>query len=267
MTRARTVYHLGQYICNDSPVHRLDPRVKVLSLVALSMMILKAGLCSAILISVFIGFTGMTAQLTARRFMDSIKPLAPFIAALFAIHLLLTDGAPILNVMPGVAVTSEGLCKGILTAWRFAALVTGACILTVTTSPSELISGIERLLRPFGKIGVPSHDIAVMISLALRFAPTILSEAERMKKAQLSRGADFSQGSGARRARAVAALAAPLVLGSCRRAEELARAMEARGYERGPRTYLRELRLTPLDYRASVLMAAFIAGNHFLNAL
>ena len=261
------MYHLGQYVHDDSQVHRLDPRVKVLSVVALSIMTLKAGLYSAILISAFIVSTGMTARLTVRRFMDSLKPLAPFLAVLFAIHLLLTDGTPLLNVMPGVAVTSEGFRKGILTTWQFAALVAGASILTLTTSPSELISGIERLLRPFGKIGVPSHDIAVMISLALRFVPTLLGEAEKMTKAQLSRGADFSQGNIIRRATAVAALAVPLVLGSFRRAEELARAMEGRGYERGPRTYLRELRLTPSDYRASVLIVVFLAGSHLLNAL
>lgn len=261
------MYHFGQYVCSDSPVHRLDPRVKVLSVVALSIITLKASLYSALLISAFIVLMGTTARLTVRRFMDSLKPLVPFLAVLFALHLLLTDGAPLLNVLPGVAVTSEGLRRGILTTWQFAALVAVASILTLTTSPSELISGVERLLRPFGKIGVPSHDIAVMISLALRFVPTLLAEAEKMKKAQLSRGADFSQGNIIRRIKAIAALAVPLVLGSFRRAEELARAMEGRGYERGPRTYLRELRLTPSDYRASVLMVVFLAGSHFLNAL
>jgi biotin transport system permease protein len=261
------MYNLGQYIYGDSPIHRLDPRIKVLSVIALSVMILKANLFNALLITTFIALTGATATLKVRYVADALKPLMPFLFVLFFLHLLFTSGRPIFEVLPGITATAEGLRKGLMTTWQFAALVAGASILTLTTSSSELISGIERLLRPFGRIGIPSHDIAVMISLALRFVPTLLEEAEKVKKAQLSRGADFGRGTVPRRIKAISSLAVPLVAGSFRRAEELAKAMEGRGYERGPRTYLKELRLAPSDYRASAIMIFFLTSLQFLNAL
>ncbi len=259
------MYHLGRYLPGSSPVHRMDPRIKILSVLALSIVILKAGGFGAIfLISLFLAASGTAGGMKPRHFAEALRPLVFFLVVLFLMHLFFTPGRPIAAFYPGITVTAEGLNRGILTAWQFAALVAGSSILTMTTSPSELIGGIERLLRPFRRVGVPSHDIAVMISLALRFVPTLLDEAGRIRKAQLARGAAFTGANILHRIKAVATLAVPLTLGSFRRAEELARSMESRGYARGGRTYLRELRLSPGDYAASAVVAAFLAALRFL---
>ena len=132
----------------------------------------------------------------------------------------------------------------------------------MTTLPSDLVGGIERLLRPLSAVGIPSQELAVMIAMALRFMPMLLEEYDRLRMAQMARGADFSTGSLALRTRAVTALAIPLLLSAFRRADELALAMEARGYRRGPRTTLRELRLSGWDLAAFAVMAVFVTHEH-----
>ncbi len=134
--------------------------------------------------------------------------------------------------------------------------------MTFTTSPMELTDGLERLLRPFRRIGVPAHELALMMTIALRFIPTLLEETEKIMKAQMARGAEFSQGSLVRRARALVPLLVPLFVGAFRRADALALAMEARCYRGGEhRTRMRELRMRPRDYVAAavVLLAAAVA--------
>ena len=156
--------------------------------------------------------------------------------------------------------TYEGLERGVLVTWQFIALVVSAAVLTMTTAPSELVGGFEKLLRPFNRLGVPSHDIAVMVSISLRFVPTLLEEVERMKEAQMARGADFASGGLVRRLKKMATLVIPLILCTFRRADELALAMEGRSYHRGPRTYLRELKFSRFDYAALLFIAAFLIG-------
>jgi energy-coupling factor transporter transmembrane protein EcfT len=137
----------------------------------------------------------------------------------------------------------------------------------MTTSSSDLVSGIERLLRPLRFLRIPSHDIAIMISVALRFVPTLLEEVERVKEAQVARGADFAYGGPVKRLRKMASLVIPLILCTFRRADELALAMEGRGYQRGPRTYLRELKLSRADYAALLVVSAFLVGVEALRFL
>jgi len=132
----------------------------------------------------------------------------------------------------------------------------------MTTSPTELVSGIEKLLRPLKALRIPSHDIAIMISIALRFVPTFLEEIDRIKEAQMARGANFKTGPVIRRVKSAVSLLVPLVLCSLRRADELATAMEARGYRRGSRTYMRELSMVRADYVAVVVMV-LMTGLHF----
>jgi energy-coupling factor transporter transmembrane protein EcfT len=181
---------------------------------------------------------------------------------IFLMHLFLTEGRPLLSLAPlPLRITQEGLVQGAYVTWQFACLVIVAAILTMTTLPSDLVGGIERLLRPLQRVGIPSQDIAVMISMALRFIPMLLEEYERLRMAQMARGADFTTGSLALRIRALVALTVPLLLSAFRRADELALAMEARGYQRGPRTTLRELKLTGVDYAAFAVMAVFVLIN------
>ncbi|HET6490363.1 MAG TPA: energy-coupling factor transporter transmembrane component T [Syntrophales bacterium] len=249
---------LGQFVPGDSPVHRFDPRVKILCALLLSIVILNAGLAESLAVTMFLLAAAALSGLSARRIAEALKPLAWFFAILFFLHLFFTDGRPILPSLG--AVTYEGLERGLSVTWQFVALVVSAAILTMTTAPSELVGGLEKLLRPLNRIGIPSHDIAIMVSVSLRFVPTLLEEVERMKEAQVARGADFGSGPIIGRLKKMATLVIPLILCTFRRADELALAMEGRGYHRGPRTYLRELRFTRVDYAALFAFTAFLIG-------
>jgi energy-coupling factor transporter transmembrane protein EcfT len=261
----RIVIRLGQYLPGDTVVHRLDPRVKILSVVALSILIFAATWAEILLISVFLAAVVATTRMTPAQALGALRPVAVFIAMIFLVHLFFTEGRPILSLAPlPVRITQEGLVRGIYVTWQFAGLVLGAAILTMTTPPSDLVGGIERLLRPLSRVGIPSQDLAVMIAMALRFMPMLLEEYDRLRMAQMARGADFTTGSLALRTRAVSALAVPLLLSAFRRADELAVAMEARGYRRGPRTTLRELALSGCDMGAFAVMAAFFLANFAL---
>ncbi|MBU2055037.1 MAG: energy-coupling factor transporter transmembrane protein EcfT [Proteobacteria bacterium] len=249
---------LGQYLPGDTIVHRLDPRVKIASVVALSLLILGATTPESALVSIFLAAVVLSARLSLAQVAAALRPIAFFMALLFFVHLLFTGGKPLLSLAPlPLMITREGLAQGISVTWQFAGLVLGGAILTMTTLPSDLVAGIERLLRPLAKVGVPSQEIALMVAMALRFMPMILEEYERIRMAQMARGADFRTGSLSQRVRAVAMLAVPLLLAAFRRADELALAMEARGYRRGPRTQLRELKLAGRDLAALAVMAAF----------
>lgn len=247
--------HIGQYIPGDSRIHRLDPRIKIGSTLTLSIFILRGGTFSGAVISTFllalIPLSGLEVGSVVRAF----RPVLIFFALLFCVHLFFTDGSPVPPFPPWrVTVTYEGLFKGAITTWQFALLILSASILTMTTLPTDLVSGIERLLRPFKRIGVPSHDLAMMVSIALRFVPTFLEEIDRVKVAQMARGASFKTGPIVRRTRAAISLLPPLIVRTVHRADELVIAMEARGYRRGPRTYMRELAMRRADYVALMVM-------------
>jgi energy-coupling factor transporter transmembrane protein EcfT len=253
---------LGQYLPGDTVIHRLDPRVKILSVVALSILIFAATPVEILLISTFLIAVIRATRMTPVQALEALRPVVVFMAMIFLVHLLFTEGLPILSFSPlPVRITQEGLVRGIYVTWQFAGLVLAAAVLTRSTPPSDLVGGIERLLRPLSRVGIPSQDLAVMIAMALRFMPMLLEEYDRLRMAQMARGADFTTGNLALRTRAVAALAVPLLLSAFRRADELAVAMEARGYRRGPRTTLRELALSRRDLGAFAIMAAFFLSN------
>ncbi|MFH1954511.1 MAG: energy-coupling factor transporter transmembrane component T [Pseudomonadota bacterium] len=258
------MYHIGQYVPGESIIHRLDPRVKIGSAVVLSILILKGGILTEGIASAFLLALVPCSRLAPHHMRNALRPVMFFFVLLFFLHLFFTDGTPIPPFPPWhVTVTYEGLHRGAMITWQFMLLILSASILTMTTTPTELVSGIERLLRPLKILGVPSHDVAIMISIALRFVPTFLEEIDRIKEAQMARGANFKTGPLARRAKATLSLLMPLVLCSLRRADELATAMEARGYRRGPRTYMKELSMTRADYVA-VLVIILLSGLHFL---
>lgn len=254
-----TMYNLGQYIPRRSCIHNLDPRIKILGVVLLSLAILEAELPGAVLCTIFLlGLVPLT-RIPPRSYLRAFKPVAPFLLLIFGLHLLFTDGTPIppLPAWP-VTVTFQGLAGGLAVTWQFALLVLGASFLTTTTSPTELVSGLERLLRPLNLIGVSSHEVALMVSVALRFVPTILEEIRTIREAQTARGAALNTGSLPKRARQVISLITPLLTQSLRRADELATAMEARGYSGGPRTYMKELRFCPRDYTALAILIILV---------
>jgi biotin transport system permease protein len=262
------MYNLGQYIHGEAITYKLDPRIKILSAIVLSVLIFRANLSGGILISAFLAAVILMSRLKLRHILNAFKPVAVFVSLLFFLHVFFTDGN-VLLAFPSlpVKITYEGLYQGAFVAWQIACLVLAAAILTMTTPPSDLISGIENLLRPFRRIGVPSHDVAVMISMALRFMPTLLEEFDRIRMAQMARGADVKSGAIPEKIRWAKTLAIPLMFSAFRRADELADAMEARGYQRGYRTTLRELRMTSLDSAAMALLMLFIGGVFVLTGL
>ncbi len=259
------MYHIGQYIPGKSIIHRLDPRVKIGSTILLSILILRGEVFTGALISLFLIILVPISRLRISNMTKAVRPVLFFFVLLFLLHLFFTDGTPIPPFPPWrVTITYEGLYMGAVTTWQFILLILSAAILTMTTSPTELISGIERLLRPLRVLRIPSHDVAIMISIALRFVPTFLEEIDKIKTAQMARGADFRNGTFIGRIRSVTSLLLPLVLRALRSADELAIAMEARGYMRGDRTYMRELSMTRADYQA-ILVMILVAGLHSLH--
>lgn len=254
---------LGQYIPGSSLLHRLDPRVKIGSVIMMSILILHGDAITVAFLTLFLISLIFFARLNLHAIARGFKPMVVFFALLFFIHLFFTHGSPLLHFpFLGITITREGLLRGSIVVWDFSLLVLAASMLTMTTSPMELVSGIERLLRPFRIIGLPSHDVAMMVSIALRFLPTIAEEINRIREAQWARGADLTDGVPWRRIKASVSLMIPVVLGSFRRADQLAEAMEARAYQRGTRTYLRNLRMTGPDYMAAgvvVLITGLLA--------
>jgi biotin transport system permease protein/energy-coupling factor transport system permease protein len=242
-------------------MHGLDPRVKILSVVLLSLVILKAGPLGLSLITLFLLSLIPLSALSLSRILRALRPAVLFLLLLFFVHLLFTRGHPIPPFPSWVfGPTYEGLLKGMGVCWEFALLLVSASLLTMTTTPEDLINGIERLLRPLKIFRIPSHDIAMMVGIALRFLPTLLEDMARIREAQIARGACFGSGSLLRRARAAVTLVLPLILGSLRRVDDLAAAMEARAYRRGPRTYPRDLRMSRTDYGAiAVVMTITMA--------
>ena len=176
------------------------------------------------------------------------------------LNLFFTAGETVLLQVWKIRVTQEGLLLAIRFSMRLVFLVTGASLLTLTTQPVVLTDGLERLMSPLAKIGFPAHELAMMMSIALRFIPTLLEEADKIMKAQMARGADFESGNLLQRARAMVPLLVPLFVSAFRRAGDLAMAMEARCYHGGEgRTRLRVLKITRKDYIACAAMAALIA--------
>jgi len=254
--------NMGEYIPGDSRIHRLDPRVKIGSTLALSILILRGGSLGDAFISAFLSVLIPASRLPVTSVIRAFRPVLIFFGLLFCVHLLFTDGNPI-PPFPHwrVTVTYEGLFRGAFTTWQFALLILSASILTMTTPSMDLVSGIERLLRPFGRIGVPSHDLAMMVSIALRFVPTFFEEMDRMRVARMARGASFKSGSVDRRMCAAISLLPSLIVQTVNRADDLVTAMEARGYRRGPRTYMRELSMTRSDYVALLVIMALVCFN------
>jgi len=258
------MYHMGHYIPKDSLIHRLDPRIKIAAVILMSILVLNGGFMTQSVLTLFLMGLVPISRIRTGQFLRALRPMWVFFAILFFLHLLFTAGTPI-PPFPHwrVTLTYEGLYTGSLTTWQFVLLITTAALLTMTSSPSQLVSGIEGLLRPLRVIGIPSHDLAMMISLALRFVPTLLEEIARIRDAQAARGAQFNRGRMSKRLRAISALVLPVILSAFRRADALAVAMAARGYGSGPRTSMRELRLGRADYVAMGVMGLLTGGCAF----
>ena len=255
--------NIGLRVPGSPAIRRMDPRSKIIAAMALSLVALSGGASVLGVTTCAIVAISLAGRLPLRHIYHASRPALPFIVLLFLLHLFSTQGEPLVPVRLGaVRLSLLGLTQGTLLAWRFALLVVAGSLLTLTTPASELAAGMERLLRPAAVVGISSQDLALMLSLALRFMPTISMEMASLKEAIAARGVSFDAGGPVRRLRASCDLAVPLCLAVFRRCDELVVAMEARGYDGGARSVLRELILRRADrlvIAASVVAVAMAA--------
>ena len=256
---------LGQYFPGDTVVHRLDPRTKLLLVVffIVALFNTRGWFSNGLMIAV----TVLCMKLASIRFSDIFRGLKPmvFIIVLTALlNLFYTGGTPVYADWP---VTWEGLDRAVKMVLRITLLITGTFLLTYTTSPMSLTDGLERLLSPLKKVKVPVHELTLMMSMALRFIPTLIEETEKIMSAQRARGADFESGNLFQRAKALLPVLVPLFVSAFRRADELAVAMESRCYHGGEgRTRMNELHFLSADYMALLLGVLFMAGIFLLKS-
>lgn len=239
---------IGQYVPGDSWIHRLDPRTKILATMALiALLFLVQSFAGYGFAALYVLAAVYVSKLPPRFVIRGLRPLLVIIVLTLTLHIFMTDGR-VLWQWGFITITWEGLVRGAMMGTRLVLLVLGTSILTLTTSPIHLTDGIESLLRPGKPIGIPAHELAMMMTIALRFIPTLLEETEKIMKAQMARGADFESGNLLQRAKNLIPLLVPLFINAFRRADDLAVAMEARGYRGGEgRTKFRELQFAPRD--------------------
>ncbi len=252
---------LGQYYPVDSWVHRLDPRTKILLTIAMIVAVFMVhSLVGYGLILVFMYFVSKLAKVPFKMLLRGVKPLRFILVLTFLLNLFFSNGETPLLDWKFIHITREGLSQAVHYSLRLVFLVLGTSLMTLTTSPIALSDGIELLLSPLKKIHFPAHELAMMMSIALRFIPTLMEEADKIMKAQMARGADFETGNLIARAKAMIPLLVPLFVSAFRRAGELAMAMEARCYHGGEhRTRLRVLKITRNDGYAFAAVAGLIA--------
>jgi len=252
---------IGQYYPGDSVVHRLDPRTKIIAILIFSIAIfLPKGWPGYAVLAAACVASVLLSQVPLRFILRGLRPILLLIVITTLFNAFLTPGEPVFSI-GSWAVTREGLRLSAVAAVRLVLLVMVASLLTLTTSPILLTDGLEQLLRPLTPLGVPAHELALMMTIALRFIPTLTEEADRIMRAQAARGADFHSGNLLNRARGLIPVMVPLFVASFRRADELATAMEARGYRGGKgRTKLRELRMQTADYITLALLALVVAA-------
>lgn len=253
---------LGQYFPDNSFIHRLDPRTKILATFIYIVAIFFADTpLSYGILSAFAAVVIMISRLPWLLVLKSLKPIWIIVIITMLIHMFTAPGEHIVFAWKYFSVTQEGLDLGMKMAVRLVLLLLFSSVLTFTTSPIVLTDGIENLLRPFKCVGVPAHELAMMMTIALRFIPTLLEETDRIMKAQTARGADFGSGNMVERMKNMLPLLVPLFISAFRRAEELAIAMEARCYRGGEgRTRMHELSFTGKDYVSLILVILLAVG-------
>lgn len=239
---------IGQYFPGGSSIHRFDPRLKIIvMLIFIISLFFITSFVPYIFVVLYLVLIVKVSGIPPKMILKGLKPLRWIILITFLINVFFTGGREIFSFWK-FTMTYEGLYQATFMAIRLVLLVIGTSLLTLTTSPIELTDGLEKLLSPLKKIGLPAHELAIMMTIALRFIPTLIEETDKITKAQMARGADFESGNILRRARNLVPLLVPLFLNGIQRATELATAMEARCYRGGEgRTKLKELKLDKED--------------------
>lgn len=243
-------FTLGRYIPLDSPIHKLDPRAKIMAmLIVLITIFFPAGWIGYGIIFVCASIVIIMAKLSVNFIWKAMKPMLMMLVFLFIINALVLKTGSVLFTIGSFSLYSDAIFQTLYIAVRLLLMIMITTCLTATTKPLEMTLGIEDLLSPFQKIGLPSHEIAMLISIALRFIPDLIDETARIIKAQESRGVDMKEGKLSERIMAILSLIVPLFVSAFQRAEDLANAMEARGYAPGePRTRYKQLKMTLKDW-------------------
>lgn len=250
---------IGQYYPSNSVIHKLDSRIKLIAtFVFMASLFIINKFWPYVIVLVSLAAVIKVSTIPGKYILKGLKPLRWIILFTFVINVFFLPGDVIWS-FGFLRITSQGISQAIFMAIRLVFLVVGTSLLTLTTSPIDLTDGIERLLNPFKKIGLPVHELAMMMTIALRFIPTLLDETDKIMKAQMSRGADFESKNIISRAKNLVPLLVPLFVSAFRRADELAMAMEARCYRGGyNRTKMKISIITRTDYIASVLLIIYL---------
>lgn len=246
---------IGQYIPADSFIHKMDPKIKILLIFSFIILLFfvktAAGYITA---SVFVFIMVIGCRIPFKFILKGVKPMLYIFLFTGIFNLFLTSGKTFWEYSLfgwNIRITYEGIISASVMVIRLLYIVLASTVLTLTTSPLQLTDGIERLLKPLRVIRVPVHEIAMMMSIALRFIPTLAEEMDKIRKAQMARGADFESGNLIKRAKALIPLLVPLFIGAFRRADELAVAMESRCYHGGDgRTKMKQVKAQRKDYIA-----------------
>jgi energy-coupling factor transport system permease protein len=251
---------IGQYLPGESVVHKLDPRVKIMaSFIFIIDLFIINNFLGYIPVFLFIASAVIISKIPFKYIFKGLKPILAIIIITALINVFMTSGTVIYSIGP-LNITREGVKLAGFMVIRLILLIVGTSLLTLTTSPISLTDGIESLLNPFKRIGVPAHELAMMMTIALRFIPTLIDETDKIMKAQMARGADFESGNIIKRAKNLIPLLVPLFISSFRRADELALAMEARCYRGGVnRTRMKQLKVERRDFAAIAVMVLLVA--------
>jgi len=256
----------GQFYPVASALHTLDPRAKILATALLVLgLFLVDSVAGLALVAATVMALVAASHVPPVTFLRTLRPVAFIVVLTVLFQILFSREGETLFAWGILEVHAGGLRLGLFLGIRILLLVSAAALLTATTAPLALSDGLEDLLSPLKKLRFPAHEVAMMMSIALRFIPTLQEETQKITKAQAARGADFSEGGPLSRVRATIPILIPLTVGAFRRADDLAEAMESRGYRGGEgRTRYRELRFRPRDAIALAVTALVLAGAALL---
>jgi energy-coupling factor transport system permease protein len=268
VTGSFATFSAGQYLPGSSPVHALDPRVKLLAGLGYAVALFSVqGWPGLVLLAGGLAVAYVVSRAPLRYLWRSLRPLLALLLLTFFIQALTVPG-PVLAQWGPFTITSTGLSGGGFLTLRLALLLLSSTLLTLTTAPIALTDGMEWLLRPFGRLGLPTHELALMMTIALRFIPTLLRQLDDLVKAQKARGADLRVRDPSRLGQALMPLVVPLFVLSFRQAEDLAVAMTSRCYRGGKgRTRYREMSLGLVDLAGSVIVAGVLVAAVTLGRL
>ncbi len=250
---------IGQYYPADSPIHKLDPRCKLIcTVVYLITLFCFRSISGYLLATLFLVIVVKISKVPFTYILKGLKPILVLLCITVFFNLVFTQGEDVMASFWIFRITANGVNTAFYMAIRLIYLILGSSLMTFTTTPNQLTDGLESVMRPLNKIHVPVHEIAMMMSIALRFIPILMEETDKIMKAQIARGADLDSGNIIQKTKAMIPILVPLFVSAFRRANDLAMAMEARCYHGGEgRTKMKPLRYTDLDYRTYVIVVVY----------